>query len=120
MKQQAEQIELAPLARSDRRRSIDELNLAEFPLAAITHRPHADQKTLVFEDDIFDEGAGQPVHRKLVVSGTEAYGLPTPLDSDVLLVLVYLTNARNRFTERKVQFTRYELVKCLGWDDGGK
>lgn len=120
MKQQAEQFELASLASCDRRRSIDELNLAEFPLAAITHRPHADQKTLVFEDDIFDEGAGQPVHRKLVVSGTEAYGLPTPLDSDVLLVLVYLTNARNRFTERKVHFTRYELVKCLGWDDGGK
>lgn len=111
---------LAPLERSDRTTGRDELNLAEFPLAAIAHRVAPEQRTLVFEDDIFDEGTQQPVHRKLIISASEHSGLPTPLDSDVLLVLIHLTNARNGFTERTVAFSRYELVKFMGWDEGGK
>jgi plasmid replication initiation protein len=98
----------------------DELNLAEFPLAAITHRVDPNQRTLVFEDEIFDEGNQKPVHRRLTISASEHSGLPTPLDSDVLLVLLYLTQQKNGLTERRVEFTRYELVKMLNWDQGGK
>ena len=110
----------APLDGIERTQGRDEMNLAEFPLAAITHRISPRQKTLVFEDDIFDEGTRQRVHRKLVISASEHSGLPTALDSDVLLVLVHLTNVRNGFNERTVPFSRYELVKFMGWDDGGK
>lgn len=98
----------------------DELNVAEFPLAAITHRLDSDVRTLTFEDKIFDEGNQQPVHRKLVISASDHFGLPTPRDSDVLLVLLYLTNLRNGLTDRTVRFSRYELVKLLGWDQGGR
>ena len=33
----------------------DELNLAEFPLCALAHRLRPDQKTLRFEDRLFDK-----------------------------------------------------------------
>jgi len=97
----------------------DELNLCEFPLAAIGSTPSS-AKTLTFEDEIFDEGNQQVVQRKIVVSASDAFGLPSPVDSDVLLVLMHLTNCQNRFQSSTVQFTRYELVKFLGWDNGGR
>ncbi|QDT52790.1 Replication initiator protein A [Caulifigura coniformis] len=105
---------------SNRTLGTDELNLAEFPLAACGHRTNPNQKTLTFEDEIFDEGNQQLVHRKLIISASDAFGLPTPVDSDVLLVLMHLTNCRTRFQSPTVSFTRYELVKFLGWDNSGK
>jgi plasmid replication initiation protein len=109
-----------PKSTSTRTRGTDELNLAEFPLAAITHRPSLGQKTLEFEDQIFDDGAKQTVHRRLVISGSDRFGLPTPLDTDVLLVLIHHTSSQNAFTDRAVSFSRYELVRFMGWDPGGK
>ncbi len=94
MAQSAKKKELANVLRFDRTLGTDELNLAEFPLAAIAHRVDPNQRTLTFEDQIFDEGNQQEVNRKLVISASEHFGLPTPLDSDVLLVLLYVTNAR--------------------------
>lgn len=108
------------LDESNRALGTDELNLCEFPLALCSHRAPADQKSLTFEDRIFDDGNQQPVHRKLTISASDAFGLPTPVDSDVLLVLMHLTNCRTRFQSATVPFTRYELVKFLGWDNGGK
>lgn len=115
-----EQIESISLEESNRALGTDELNLSEFPLAACGHRTNSPQKSLVFEDEIFDEGNQQLVQRKLIVSASDAFGLPTPVDSDVLLVLMHLTNCRTRFQSSTVNFTRYELVKFLGWDNSGK
>ena len=53
----------------------DELNLAEFPLCALAHRPRRDQKTLHFQDQIWDERRGETVRRLLAISGADAYGL---------------------------------------------
>lgn len=116
----AEQAVILPLTRPTGGVGTDELNLAEFPLAVLSKSNPEGLKTLVFEDDIFDEGAKQRVRRKLVVSGSDAFGLPTPADSDVLLVLMWLTERRNQFTSPTVPFTRYEMVGRLGWDPGGK
>jgi len=120
MGESAKKQELGTVLRFDRTLGTDELNLAEFPLAALAHRLDPNQRTLSFEDEIYDEGNQQPVHRKLVISASDHFGLPTPLDSDVLLVLLYITNARNGLTERKISFSRYEIVKMLSWDPGGK
>ena len=108
-----------PTERGNRSLGRDELNICEFPLS-VCGRADNSVKTLTFEDEVFDEGAGKQVHRRLVVSASDAFGLPTPSDTDVLLVLLHLTNQRSAFMERTVKFTRYELVKLLGWDDGGK
>ncbi len=99
---------------------VDELNFAEFPLAAIAGESASGQKTLVFEDDIHDRAAKTRVHRKLVISASDLYGLPTPRDSDVLLVLIDLTKSVSGFSQRTVPFRRRDLLASLGWDDSGK
>lgn len=97
----------------------DELNLAEFPLAVFSRRQTTGQKTLEFEDEVFDEGANRTVRRRLVISGSDRFGLPTPADSDVLLVLIQLTKQRSNFETRLLSFSRYELLELLRWDHGG-
>lgn len=97
----------------------DELNLAEFPLAAIADRVPDNQKTLVFEDRIFDSGRSEMITRRLTISASDKYGLPTSLDDEVILGLIQLTK-QNRFTERKVNFSRYQLIQILGWRHEGR
>ncbi|MCP5525103.1 MAG: replication initiator protein A [Verrucomicrobiales bacterium] len=97
----------------------DELNLAEFPLCVLGHRPRADQRTLRFQDRIWDRKVGEHVIRQLTVTGSDAYGLPTALDDEVLLGLVQLSR-QHGFAARKVPFTRYQLIRLLGWRDESK
>jgi hypothetical protein len=59
----------------------DEMNLAEFPLAVLTDRPSPHLKTLVFEDRIRDKGRqDQEITRRLTISASDRYGLPTATD----------------------------------------
>jgi hypothetical protein len=88
----------------------DEMNLAEFPIALVADRAQAGQKTLYFEDE----------HGRLTVTGSDAYGLPTASDTDVIIALICMTKQRNKFTDTKVNFSRYELIKLLNWPDVGK
>ncbi len=104
----------------DRSFGTDELNLCEFPLASLSTRTEPGQTTLQFEDSVFDSSAKTTVHRTLLVTGSEHFGLPTAIDNDVLLMLIHLTNVQNRFQNRRVEFTRYELLKFLGWPRDGK
>jgi replication initiator protein A len=96
-------------AEKDRRIGRDEMNLAEFPIALIAERVPPRCKTLVFEGH----------HGKLTVTGSDVYGLPTAPDSDVIVGLIQLTKLRNDFTCPTVSFSRYELLKLLGWPDDG-
>lgn len=97
----------------------DELNLAEFPLCALAHRLRPDQKTLQFEDHLWDERRGQTITRQLTITGSDAYGLPTALDEEVLLGLIQLSKS-NQFADRTVRFTRYQLIQMLGWRNESK
>jgi len=99
---------------------VDHMNLAEFPLAALSRRRGEAVTSLEFGDEVFDAGEGRPVQRRLVISASGRFGLPTPADSDVLLVLIHRTNVSSDFNDRVVRFSRYELVSLLGWDHGGK
>jgi hypothetical protein len=87
----------------------DEMNLAELPMALVADRAQPGQKTLYFEDK----------HGQLTVTGSDSYGLPTASDTDVIVALIYLTKQRNNFTDTKVNFSRYELIKLLNWRDEG-
>ena len=104
----------------DRSLGTDEMNLAEFPLVAISTRTEPGQTTLQFEDSVHDSGTNSLVHRTLMVTGSEHFGLPTATDNDILLVLIHLSNVRNRFRDKRVEFTRYELIKFLGWPPDGR
>ncbi|MBV8234844.1 MAG: replication initiator protein A [Acidimicrobiia bacterium] len=90
-----------------RRVGRDEMNLCEFPIASLADRVPEGCKTMVFEDR----------HGRLTVSGSDAYGLPAAPDSDVIVGLIQLTKLRNDFTNPTVTFTRYELLRLLGWPD---
>jgi hypothetical protein len=97
----------------------DEMNFAEFPLA-LMDRPSEGQKTIVFSDTVKDFGrGGVPVVRKLTISASDKYGLPTPRDEEVILGLINLTH-QSQYEDREVYFTKGELVRLLGWSDDGK
>src|ERR1700733_8871690 len=94
----------------------DELNFAEFPLASVSTSLPKGQKTLEFTDEIFDKSTNKRVTRKLTITASDKYGLPTAMDDEVILGLIQLTG-KAQFSERKVFFTRYELLKLLDWTD---
>ena len=96
----------------------DELNLAEFPIAALTDRVPDGQTTLVFEDKL-ERRDSAPIVRRLTIMGTHKHGLPTSLDDEVLVGLIQLTKRRSNFTDPRVQFSRYELIELLGWPQSG-
>ncbi len=87
----------------------DEMNLAEFPITLLTDHAPEGQKTLVFREG----------EQTLTVTGSDAYGLPTALDADVIVALIQLTKQANNFTNPVVPFTRYGLIKLLGWQNKG-
>jgi len=97
----------------------DELNLAEFPIAALTDRIPDGQTTMVFEDRL-ERRDSPPIVRRLTITGTHKHGLPTSLDDEVLVGLIQLTKRRSNFTDQRVQFSRYELIELLGWPQSGQ
>ena len=97
----------------------DAMNLVEFPLALLADRAPQGCKTLTYEDRIQDRAGGGYVTRRLTVSGSDRFGLPTALDDEVSLGLLQLTKAEN-FANRRVRFNRYQLLRILGWRDEGK
>ena len=96
----------------------DELNLAEFPIAALTDRVPDGQNTLVFEDHL-EQRDGPPIVRRLSISGHGKLGLPAALDDQVIVGLIQLTKRQNNFTNSRVNFSRYELIELLGWPQDG-
>lgn len=98
----------------------DELNLAEFPITLLSDRVPRGCKTLTFEVEQRISETGQLVSRKVTVTGSDAYGLPTALDDEILLALIQLTRLKNDFTDPTVYFSRYEILKLLDWPDDGR
>ncbi len=95
---------------------VDELNLVEFPLAAITDRIIDGKKTIILDDSVFDRVTQTQVDRRLTISGSDRYGLPTAKDEDVLLACLQISKLCD-FRSREVTFSRYEMLKLLRWPD---
>ena len=98
--------------------SRDEMNLVEFPLAVLSTRVNPKLKTLEFQDSQ-RLSSGQVIEREWIITGADKFGLPTSTDDDVVLALMRLT-FENGFKNRKVYFTRYELLKILRWSTEGR
>lgn len=96
----------------------DEMNLAEFPLTVLSTRVNNSVKTLEFKDSIRGKN-GELIEREWVITGADKFGLPTATDDDVILGLICLTMMQG-FRERKVYFSRYELLKILQWTTEGR
>ena len=93
------------------------MNLAEFPITLLADRK--DVNMITREVRTRDEATGVDIVRKVTVTGSEHEGLPTAQDNLILLGLLYLTKRANNLRERRVWFTRTELLKILGWPDSG-
>jgi hypothetical protein len=87
----------------------DEMNLVEFPIARLGRNDT--RLTIQYEGQIVKDG--RVLEQKWMVSGSAAFGLPTEFAERVLVSLMSLT-ARDGFTERKVPFTIYRVLKMLG------
>jgi hypothetical protein len=98
----------------------DEMNFAEFPIAMLTDRVSKGQRSIKFEDQVYDERKKKPIPRKRLIEGSEEYGLPNATDDMVILALIQLTKQKNDFTRCEVDFSRYELIRILGWPNEGK
>ena len=98
----------------------DELNLSEWPLFYLGQRIPSNTKTLRYENTVYDAARNRTHNRKLEIVGSDAYGLPTMRDADVLLALLLIGKQRNDFKSPTVTFSRAELVEILGWGDGGR
>ena len=98
--------------------SRDEMNLAEFPLAVLSTRSNPKIKTLEFSDTQRLK-SGELIERKWIITGADKFGLPTSTDDDVVLGLIKLSMDQG-FRDRKIYFTRYELLKALRWSTEGR
>jgi len=97
----------------------DSLQLAEFPLAILADSAPLGVKTIEFEDTIEDWSTGKTLQRKVSITGSDKFGLPTAKDEDVLLALIQLTKLANDFTNPEVRFTKREIIDLLGWPNTG-
>jgi hypothetical protein len=87
----------------------DEMNLAEFPIARLGRNDT--RLTIEYHGQIIDKTGGV-LEQTWIVSGSAKFGLPTEFAERVLVGLMTLT-AREQFTERKVPFTIYRVLKLL-------
>lgn len=94
----------------------DEMNLIEFPFGPITSRRI---KTLEVEHQAFDSVLKREVTRRLLMTGSDKWGLPRPIDDQVLLGLKTLTHEAG-FVSPKVVFSRYQLCRAIGWEPDGR
>lgn len=94
------------------------MNLAEFPLAMLSTRGNPKVKTLEFRDVVKGKN-GELLNRDWIITGADKFGLPTASDDEVLLGLLKLT-VDEGMVDRKVYFTRYELLRILRWTTEGR
>lgn len=95
---------------------VDELNIAEFPLAVFSQRPKGSE--VVYKNQVFCKKTRQSITRSLTISAGNGNKLPTPFDSNVVLGLLQYYE---RIDEEKYQeISLREVATVLGLDTGGR
>jgi len=91
----------------------DEMNIAEFPITALTRKPNF--KPVTCENEI--EIKGQKIKRKWILSGDLRFGTPIATDEDtVMAIQKYLSDLR--YTTDTVKYKTYEFLKLVKWRIG--
>jgi hypothetical protein len=96
----------------------DELNLVDVPFSLLSNRPAAKKnsahvKTIKVQKS-YKSVQGEMKIGTIVITGSDAYGLPMPADTDLWMAILCLFKACN-FDNHTIYFTRYELLTVLGW-----
>lgn len=90
--------------------SRDELNLAEYPFCLLTNRPYGERSSIRVEREVRDPATGGITKQEWTATGNEK-GLPTARDMDVYVALMELGKRYGIDSDRKIHFSRYELVR---------
>jgi hypothetical protein len=93
---------------NQRRRGKDEMNLAVLPIARLGRN---DRRTRIEYHGTFRESGKEQEEMVWIVEG--AAGLPTEFAERVMVALLYIGSQEN-FTQRKMTFTVYGVLKVLG------
>lgn len=93
----------------------EEMNLLEFPFGPVTA---GNVKTFEVEHEVFDRQLKRFVFRTVLITGSDAFGLPRPIDDQVLVGMKALTFEAG-FSDKTVKFSRYQLCKAIGWPISG-
>jgi hypothetical protein len=94
----------------------DEMNLIEFPFGPVTS---STAKTLEVEHQAWDRRLRREVTRRMIITGAEKFGLPRPIDDQVLVGMKTLTH-ESGYVSPKVDFSRYQLCRIIGWEPDGR
>jgi hypothetical protein len=95
---------------------VDELNIAEFPLAVFSQRPKGSE--VVYKNQVYCKKTRQSISRSLTISAGSGNKLPTPFDSNVVLGLLQYYD---RIDDEKYQeISLREVATVLGLDTGGR
>ena len=94
----------------------DEMNLIELPFGPITA---TSEKTLEVVHAVYDPYEKEFVERHTLITGSDAFGLPRPIDEQVLIGLKALTH-ESGYKSRKIHFSAYRLCKIIGWPPDGR
>ena len=97
----------------------DELNLVDVPFALLSPRLPTNKKTSTTLKTIsvrrsYRCSTGELKVGSVVVTGSDAYGLPMSGDVDLWMGILQLFKTR-KFESDTLKFTRYELLNLLGW-----
>ncbi len=94
----------------------DEFNLAVFPIAVLDKRAQKSKNYLTFTEHITSNG--REIQRVWTVMPHPIEGLPSTTDEDVYVALMELSYEQG--AQKKVYFSRYDLIRRLGWPMNAK
>jgi hypothetical protein len=100
----------------------DEMNLAGNPFALLQAASRNGQSQIIREWNR-ELSNGKIVTARWKVEGDQELGLPGPNEELLYLVLLQITREsadENGIWPQKVGFSRYDIVRRLGWPDNGK
>lgn len=103
----------------------DEMNLADFPIAALQRAQKGDGNggkvdQITFRATRYDPALRQRVWQKVTITSTARDGLPTPADEHVILALLHAAKHGNDFTDATVSFAPSQLFRLMGWSPNGR
>ncbi len=103
----------------------DEMNLADFPIAALQRQQPSDEggrklDRLDFEASRYDPATRRRVRQKVTLTSSAREGLPTPADEHVILALLYVAKHGDNFAGDTVRFAPAQLFDIMGWAPNGR
>ncbi len=95
----------------------DEMNLLEHSISSASTKVDRKTRSVVFTKSDVDPDTSEPIERTWEIKFRD--GRPTSIDDDVFVALLKLS-ADVGFAAKRVDFTRLQVCKILGWADKGQ